>query len=73
MVTPSALRLLFHPSWKEGPGWKEVTMASACQGLKLCSSFMQEDFATRGSVLPSSLCLPCSASLCTVLLWSPAR
>lgn len=64
MVTLRVLRLLIHPSWKGGPGWKKVATGSACQGLNLSFSFMQEGFPhvevslEEGSVLPSSLCPP---------------
>lgn len=74
MLTLRVLRLLFHPPWKGGPGWKKVTLGSACQGLNLPSSFMQEGFPhvevlpARGSALPSSLRLPYSA----ISLHSPA-
>lgn len=51
-VTLRVLRSLFHPPWKGGPGWKKVAMGSACQGLNLPSSFMQEGFPSKGVCAP---------------------
>lgn len=71
MGTLRMLRLLCHPPWKEGPGWKKVVMGSTCQGLKHPPVVSRRAFLSpaRRSELSSSLCLPSQPCLCTALLW----